>query len=338
MTLGTSTPLSATGNASPVEPATASPGIALRSVTKMYSNAIAVENLTLDIPAGSYCCLLGPSGCGKTTTLRMLAGHEAVSSGEIWMGDRRVDALPPAKRDTAMVFQNYALFPHKSVRENVGFGLKMRGVAKRERAARVAEMLALVGLAEFGDRRPTQLSGGQQQRVALARALATRPQVLLLDEPLSALDESLRVKTRSELRKLQRQFGLTFVQVTHAQDEAFSLADFIVVMDHGRVDQVGTAAAVYHQPASVFVADFVGDNNIFAGQVLSCEPVGDRERVQLAVEGVGSLVATGAGGIVGHQAACCVRADQMQLAVAIARLTLPISSRPASPPSNSPAT
>ncbi len=243
----------------------------------------------------------------------MLAGHEEITSGDIFIGDRRINELPSAKRNTAMVFQNYALFPHKTVRQNVGFGLKMRGVAKGERNQRAAEMLELVGLSKFAERKPGQLSGGQQQRVALARALATRPQVILLDEPLSALDESLRVKTRGELRKLQKQFGMTFVQVTHAQDEAFSLSDFIVVMDHGRVDQVGKPADIYNHPASVFVAQFVGDNNIFPGRVVSAEAADEGDRVQLEVEDLGTLVATGHAAPLGSAAACCVRSDRLEM-------------------------
>ena len=205
-------------------------GVALRSVTKTYGSFTAVQDLTFDIPVGSYCCLLGPSGCGKTTTLRMIAGHEEITSGEVYIGDVKVNGLPPTKRNTAMMFQNYALFPHKTVWQNIEFGLKMHKVPAAERRQRIEEMLEIVGLQQFADRKPQMLSGGQQQRVALARALVTRPQVLLLDEPLSALDESLRVKTRGELRKLQRQFGMTFIQVTHNQDEAYSLADQIVVM------------------------------------------------------------------------------------------------------------
>ena len=288
-------------------------GVAMRAVTKKYGSFVAVENLTLDMEAGSYCCLLGPSGCGKTTTLRMLAGHEDVTSGEIYIGDRQVNNMPPAKRNTAMVFQSYALFPHKTVWENINFGLKMRSVPQTERKTRVGEMLELVGLSQFGDRKPPQLSGGQQQRVALARALVTRPQVLLLDEPLSALDESLRVKTRSELRKLQQQFGLTFIQVTHAQDEAFSLSDKIVVMDHGRVAQVGTPLEIFDQPASQFVARFVGDNNIFPGKVLNSTPAGDQELIELEVEGIGTVLARGYSAPVGTQAACSVRADRVFL-------------------------
>jgi putative spermidine/putrescine transport system ATP-binding protein len=247
-------------------------GVQLRSVTKQYGNVTAVKQINLDIAAGTYCCLLGPSGCGKTTTLRMIAGHEIPTSGDVLIGTERVNDLPPARRDTAMVFQNYALFPHKTVWQNIDFGLKMRGLNLKARKQRVGEILDIVGLSGFGERKPHMLSGGQQQRVALARALVTRPKVLLLDEPLSALDESLRVKTRGELRKLQKQFGMTFIQVTHAQDEAFSLSDQIVVMDHGIIDQVGTPSIIFQQPASQFVAQFVGDNNIFQGQVSGITP------------------------------------------------------------------
>lgn len=288
-------------------------GVELRSVTKKYGSVVAVENITLDIPAGSYCCLLGPSGCGKTTTLRMLAGHEEVTAGQIYIGDREVTALPPARRNTAMVFQNYALFPHKTVWENVGFGLKIRGMKERDRAVIIEEMLDLMGMGEFARRKPHQLSGGQQQRIALARALATRPQVLLLDEPLSALDESLRVKTRGELKRLQKKFGMTFVQVTHAQDEAFSLSDSIVVMDRGRVDQVGDAAQIYRSPASQFVARFIGDNNIFVGKVTDVSKEGDRDIITLEVDGIGSLLAMGHAVPIGTRAACCVRSDLTHL-------------------------
>jgi putative spermidine/putrescine transport system ATP-binding protein len=243
-------------------------GILLRSVTKKYGSFIAVENINLEISPGSYCCLLGPSGCGKTTTMRMIAGHEDITSGDIYIGDLRVNDLPPTKRSTSMMFQSYALFPHKTVWDNVDFGLKMKGIARTEREHRVGEMLEIVGLSRFAQRKPAQLSGGQQQRVALARALVTRPQVLLLDEPLSALDENLRIKTRTELRRLQKQFGMTFIQVTHNHDEAYSLSDQIVVMDHGRIDQVGTPQEIFAKPISQFVARFTGDNNLFEGKVI----------------------------------------------------------------------
>jgi putative spermidine/putrescine transport system ATP-binding protein len=289
-------------------------GVALRSVTKKYGNFTAVQDLTLDIPAGSYCCLLGPSGCGKTTTMRMIAGHEDITGGEVYIGELKVNGLAPTKRNTAMMFQNYALFPHKTVWQNIEFGLKMRSVPAAERRRRIEEMLATVGLEQFADRKPQMLSGGQQQRVALARALVTRPQVLLLDEPLSALDESLRVKTRGELRKLQRQFGMTFIQVTHNQDEAYSLSDQIVVMDHGRIDQVGTPQEIFSQPMSKFVASFTGDNNIFQGKVTSA--VEDTAGYLIQLEGpvLGALFCRGSYAQVGADAACCVRADHLQLA------------------------
>jgi putative spermidine/putrescine transport system ATP-binding protein len=288
-------------------------GVSLRSVTKKYGTFTAVQNLTLDIPAGSYCCLLGPSGCGKTTTMRMIAGHEEITAGDVYIGDLKVNGLPPTKRNTAMMFQNYALFPHKTVWQNIEFGLKMRQVPAAERRNRIEEMLATVGLQQFADRKPQMLSGGQQQRVALARALVTRPQVLLLDEPLSALDESLRVKTRGELRKLQRQFGMTFIQVTHNQDEAYSLSDQIVVMDHGRIDQVGTPQEIFSRPLSQFVASFTGDNNIFPGQVISAVEDANGYLIQLEVEGIGCFLCRGEFAQVGTQAACCVRADHLHL-------------------------
>ncbi|MBD0269245.1 MAG: ABC transporter ATP-binding protein, partial [Cyanobacteria bacterium Co-bin8] len=278
-----------------------------------YGPVTAVKELTLDVPAGTYCCLLGPSGCGKTTTMRMIAGHEEVTSGDIYIGDLKINGLPPAQRNTAMMFQNYALFPHKTVWQNVEFGLKMRKMPEAERRERVGEMLELVGLTQFAQRKPQMLSGGQQQRVALARALVTRPQVLLLDEPLSALDESLRVKTRGELRKLQRQFGMTFIQVTHNQDEAYSLSDQIVVMDHGRIDQVGTPQEIFSQPTSQFVARFTGDNNIFPGQVISAVQDTQGYLVQVETEGLGSLLCRGEFAQPGTTAACCVRADRLHL-------------------------
>jgi putative spermidine/putrescine transport system ATP-binding protein len=289
-------------------------GVTLRSVTKQYGSFTAVENINLDVPAGSYTCLLGPSGCGKTTTLRMIAGHEDITSGDLLIGDRRVNDLPPTQRNTAMMFQNYALFPHKTVWQNVEFGLKMRNMPRAERAQRVNEILEIVGLTKFAERKPAKLSGGQQQRAALARALVTRPQVLLLDEPLSALDENLRVKTRSELRKLQKQFGMTFIQVTHGQDEAFALSDQIVVMDHGRIDQIGKPNEIFQTPASRFVARFVGDNNIFVGKVSHVTPGRTSAIIQLDVDKIGTFICRGQAADVGMTAACCVRSDSMTMA------------------------
>ena len=290
-------------------------GVALRAVTKKYGTGTAIVNMTLDIPAGIYCCLLGPSGCGKTTALRMISGHEAVTSGQVLIGDRCVNELPAANRNTAMMFQNYALFPHKTIWQNVEFGLKMQRVSQAERCDRVAEILELVGLSHTANRRPNQLSGGQQQRIALARALVTRPQVLMLDEPLSALDENLRVRMRGELRKIQKQFGLTFIQVTHHVEEASSLADQIVVMNHGHIDQVATPTQLFNSPASQFVARFIGDNNIFSGTVLTATPHGsDKDLIELTVDGIGSVFATGHGSQPGTAAACCIRPDLLTLA------------------------
>lgn len=303
-------------------------GVGLRDVTKKYGSVTAVENITLDIPAGKYCCLLGPSGCGKTTVLRMIAGHEDITSGEIYIGDRRVNDIPAAKRSTSMMFQSYALFPHKTVWQNVDFGLKMQHVPEAERRARVGEILEMVGLSHTSDRKPTQLSGGQQQRIALARALVTRPQVLMLDEPLSALDENLRVKMRTELRNIQKQFGLTFIQVTHHVEEAFSLSDTVVVMNHGHLDQVAEPHEIFNTPASQFVAKFMGDNNIFAGKVIRCAPDNDgKDLVELEVEGLGSLMAKGNGVQPGQMAACSVRPDLMSIAAVVPSAPTPYANR-----------
>ena len=241
--------------------------IRLVKVGKCYGETHAVKEIDLTIPHGSYCCLLGPSGCGKTTILRMIAGHETPTSGEIYIGDRQVVGLPPVQRGTAMMFQSYALFPHLNVRDNVAFYLKMRGIGKTERRSRADDMLARVQLDHLADRMPAQLSGGQQQRVALARALITNPKVLLLDEPLSALDEFLRLRMRSELKKLQNELGITFVHVTHTQPEAIALADMVVVMDHGRIDQAGSAEEIFARPTTPYVARFMGGQNVLTGNV-----------------------------------------------------------------------
>ncbi len=293
--------------------AQAAAGVSLRSVTKKYGSVTAVENITLDIPAGKYCCLLGPSGCGKTTVLRMIAGHEDISTGDVLIGDKRVNDLPAAKRNTSMMFQSYALFPHKTIWENIEFGLKMQNVPDAERRVRVGEILEMIGLTHTADRKPTQLSGGQQQRIALARALVTRPQVLMLDEPLSALDENLRVRMRTELRKIQKQFGLTFIQVTHHVEEAFSLSDMVVVMTHGRLDQIATPDELYDRPGSQFVAKFMGDNNIFSGKVKNAIGDGELDVVQLEVEGFGVLYCRGYSSPVGTEAACSVRPDLLHV-------------------------
>jgi putative spermidine/putrescine transport system ATP-binding protein len=240
--------------------------VELVKVTKRYNNTVAVDGISLRIPQASYCCLLGPSGCGKTSTLRMIAGHEAISDGDILIHDVNVSDLPPVKRGTAMMFQSYALFPHLTCLDNVAFSLKMRGVSKKERHAKASEYLALVHMSEYAARLPAQLSGGQQQRIALARALITRPRVLLLDEPLSALDPFLRVKMREELKRLQRELGISFIHVTHSQEEAMALADLMVVMEDGHIRQAGTPRMVFEEPASAFIARFIGGHNVLPWQ------------------------------------------------------------------------
>jgi putative spermidine/putrescine transport system ATP-binding protein len=245
----------------------ASGEIRLSGVSKSFGDTHAVKDIDLVIANGSYCCLLGPSGCGKTTILRMIAGHETPTKGDITIGGQSVIGLPPVQRGTAMMFQSYALFPHLTVRDNVAFYLKMRGVQKAERRAKADDMLARVQLDHLADRMPAALSGGQQQRVALARSLITNPRVLLLDEPLSALDEFLRLRMRSELKSLQNELGITFVHVTHTQPEAIALADLVVVMDHGRIVQADTPEAIFNRPATPYVARFMGGQNVVAGRV-----------------------------------------------------------------------
>lgn len=236
----------------------------LVTLTKRYGATVAVDAISYHFDAGTYACLLGPSGCGKSSTLRMIAGHESVSGGSVTLAGRDISALPPAKRGTAMMFQNYALFPHLTVRDNVAFSLTMKGIDKPTRQARAAELLELVDMTAMADRLPAQLSGGQQQRAALARALITKPDVLLLDEPLSALDPFLRIRMRAELKKLQRELGITFVHVTHGQDEALALADEIVVMNEARIEQAGKTRSVFDAPKTAFVARFLGSHNVVA--------------------------------------------------------------------------
>jgi ABC-type spermidine/putrescine transport systems, ATPase components len=233
-------------------------------LTKRYGETVAVNDVNYVFSNGTYVCLLGPSGCGKSTTLRMIAGHESVSKGAIVLDGLDIAHLPPAKRGTAMMFQSYALFPHLSVRDNVAFSLRMKGVDKASRHKAADEMLELVHMTSFAQRLPAQLSGGQQQRVALARALVTKPRVLLLDEPLSALDPFLRIKVRAELKRLQRELGITFIHVTHGQDEALALADEIVVMNNAVIEQAGAARDVWNAPKTEFVARFMGGHNVIS--------------------------------------------------------------------------
>ena len=233
-------------------------------LTKRYGDTIAVHDINHVFAPGSYVCLLGPSGCGKSSTLRMIAGHEDVSEGSILLDGQDVSWMPPARRGTAMMFQNYALFPHLSVRDNVAFSLRMKGVDKGARHKRADELLELVDMTSFADRLPAQLSGGQQQRVALARALVTEPKVLLLDEPLSALDPFLRIRMRAELKKLQRDLGITFIHVTHGQDEALALGDELVVMNNAVIEQAGPARDIWTAPRTEFVARFMGGHNVIS--------------------------------------------------------------------------
>jgi putative spermidine/putrescine transport system ATP-binding protein len=255
-------------------------------VTKRYGSTTAVDAINLRVAAGEYCCLLGPSGCGKTSTLRMIAGHESATEGDILIGAANVTELPPAKRGTAMMFQSYALFPHLSCLDNVAFSLKMRGVDKTTRRAKAMEFLHLVAMDSYAGRVPAQLSGGQQQRIALARALITDPQILLLDEPLSALDPFLRVRMRAELRQMQKRLGIPFVHVTHGQDEALALADLVVVMNKGRIEQAASPKEVFEKPATEFVARFLGGHNVIG---TPAGPIAVRaDRLKLLSNGAGA--------------------------------------------------
>jgi putative spermidine/putrescine transport system ATP-binding protein len=248
--------------------ATTRGAVLLAGLTKRYADGtIAVDSIDLRIEPGSYCCLLGPSGCGKTTMLRMIAGHETPSEGAILIDGKNVIGRSPRERGTAMMFQNYALFPHLSVRDNVAFSLRVRGVARKERLYEADRVIEQVQLGALADRLPGQLSGGQQQRVALARAIIMRPTVLLLDEPLSALDEFLRLQMRGELRGMQGELGITFIHVTHTQLEAIAVADQVVVMDKGRIAQSASPREIYAQPRTEYVAAFIGGQNVLHGLV-----------------------------------------------------------------------
>jgi spermidine/putrescine ABC transporter ATP-binding subunit len=242
--------------------------VRLEHVTKRFGKAVAVDRLTLDIPDGSFFSLLGPSGCGKTTSLRMIAGFETPDEGRVFIRAQDVTHIVPHKRDFAMVFQNFALFPHMTVAENVAFGLKMIGVGRAERDQRARDALAMVRLPQFADRYPKQLSGGQQQRVAIARAIVMRPAVLLLDEPLGALDKNLREEMQVELRGLQQNLGIATVFVTHDQEEALTLSDTIAVMRDGRIEQCGSPSDVYERPVNRFVATFLGASNLLRGRIV----------------------------------------------------------------------
>ena len=255
----------------------------LIDLEKRYGETLAVRGINLSLPENTYCCLLGPSGCGKTSLLRMIAGHEDITSGKVFLDNQDISNEPPAARSTSMMFQSYALFPHLKVIDNVAFALKIMGVSKTERHARAMELLESVQLHTMSQRYPSQLSGGQQQRVALARALITKPKLLLLDEQLSALDPFLRIEMRSELKLLQRQLGITFVHVTHSQEEAMALADVILVMNDGKVEQQGSPIELFTKPRNTFVARFIGGHNVIEGEGL---PLSIREdRIKLTPGG-----------------------------------------------------
>ena len=285
--------------------------VELRNVSKVFDNSvIAVDDVSLEIEPGEFFSLLGPSGCGKTTTLRMIAGFEMPTSGEISIEGRPMGETPPFRRNVNTVFQNYALFPHMTVAENVAFGLRMKRIPRDEIARRVREALQLVRLGGFEDRYPRQLSGGQQQRVALARALINRPRVLLLDEPLGALDLKLRKEMQLELKHLQMTVGITFIYVTHDQEEALTMSDRIAVMNAGRVLQVGTPLEIYERPSSRFVADFIGESNFLDGRVVEL----NGQRATVVVDDRVPVPARAQDGLaIGEQVTVAIRPEKIRL-------------------------
>jgi putative spermidine/putrescine transport system ATP-binding protein len=298
-------------------PALASPAamtaqpLTLDGITHSYGGVLAVDNVTLEVKGGELVALLGPSGCGKTTLLRIVAGFIQQGNGKVTIDGRPIDTLPPNRREIGIVFQNYALFPHMSVAENIAYGLAARGESRQVQAQRVEEMLATVQMASFADRKPKQLSGGQQQRVALARALAMRPRILLLDEPFAALDKNLRLDMQIEIKRLQRQFALTAIMVTHDQDEAMAIADRIAVMSQGKIEQLGTPVQIYDEPATPFVNSFIGSSNILAGHVEAAADGG--YRIVLA-NGAAWTVASKSRFEAGQPVIVSVRPEQMLLA------------------------
>ena len=292
------------------------PFIRFENVTKRFGDFVAVKNLTLDIDEKEFFSLLGPSGCGKTTLMRMLAGFEEPTEGRILLQGKDISGVPPYKRPTNMMFQSYALFPHMSVAKNVAFGLEQDKLPKADIDARVDEMLTLVKLKEFAKRKPSQLSGGQRQRVALARSLAKRPKVLLLDEPLGALDRKLREETQFELMDIQHSLGLTFLIVTHDQEEAMTVSDRIAVMDKGIIMQVATPAEIYEAPNSRYVADFIGDINIIDGKVVgNTGSAGQSGLVQLECGSLKINVEQECAAVAGNQVAFAVRPEKVRISL-----------------------
>ena len=299
----------------------AQPDVRLERVTKRFHDVVAVDDLSLDVENGEFFSLLGPSGCGKTTSLRMIAGFEEVSAGRIWLGEHDVTYAPPYRRDVNTVFQNYALFPHLNVFENVAFGLRRRRAPDADVKKRVAEFLELVELPGYERRKPSQLSGGQQQRVALARALINHPSVLLLDEPLGALDLKLRKQMQLELKRIQTDVGITFVYVTHDQEEAMTMSDRIAVMRAGKIEQLGTAEELYERPATAFVAGFLGVSNLLDGRVVGRD--NGLVEVELDAGGRVHVPAAGLNGATGVQVG--VRPEKLRLEKTADDATLPSS-------------
>ncbi|MBB3944871.1 putrescine transport system ATP-binding protein [Rhizobium skierniewicense] len=292
------------------------PFIRFENVTKRFGNFVAVDNLTLDIYEREFFSLLGPSGCGKTTLMRMLAGFEEPTEGRILLQGKDISGVPPYKRPTNMMFQSYALFPHMSVEKNIAFGLEQDNLPRADITTRVEEMLRLVKLTEFAKRKPSQLSGGQRQRVALARSLAKRPKVLLLDEPLGALDRKLREETQFEIMDLQQTLGLTFLIVTHDQEEAMTVSDRIAVMDKGTVVQVATPAEIYEAPNSRYVADFIGDINIFEAEIKDVSARdGAPPIVSLDCEGMPVVVEQECTSPVGSKVAFAIRPEKVRISL-----------------------
>jgi len=288
-----------------LEETSGTPDVELRDVTKRFGAVVAVDAIDLEVHTGEFLSLLGPSGCGKTTTLRLIAGFERPDEGEVRIGGSDVSRVPPYRRDVNTVFQSYALFPHLTVLENVSYGLKQRGLGRAERRARATEMLELVRLEGFEARKPRQLSGGQQQRVALARALVMHPRVLLLDEPLGALDLKVRKELQIELKRIQEEIGITFVYVTHDQEEALAMSDRVVVMNGGRIEQIGVPGEIYDRPATEWIAGFIGDTNFL--QVNGSEVAIRPERLRVARDGEGLEGRVATTMIIGPMVQCLIR-------------------------------